>query len=782
MKLILAILYILMPTVLASKLMLDNYFITGHHAHLSELGIVLVFFYALLKESCENRSENIIMAISFLGLLFADLVYTFTVMLPNRESLLIVQVSNFGYTVLMLGQTILVLRDILFFHFRKEPWSLAIIVLLAVAFNILNMKYITMPIIEKGGFATTFQIAHDIFYSFLSSVICAVFIPYVFRSVNFHSMSYGLMFLLMCMSDFAIRMQTASAKSEQILYGFEHGWEIGVASIFMLVLWKRKAPGFKSTDIAPLRSLRAMLALAIAASLFISLVLMFIVRLFQLRDAYNLTNFLLIILATVLWSNAIALYFSLSVTNISSLVDEPLKKITEALSPELADHRFPYVSHTTKIEEIDSVINKYNIVAKKANQLIEEVIEKSRLAAISRTTQMLAHDVRKPFSIIKLGLDQLCEAKDMMSIRNILKIFIPEIDKSLRSVQGMINDIMEVGRAAAPKMENVAIESILESTLSDLCRVYENTDIQINYEFAHKHMLNVDSLKMSRVFANIIGNAFQAMNYSGSLWIRTTEEEGMMTVCIGNSGSFISEDDMHDLFEAFFTKNKHGGTGLGLAIAHKIITSHGGRIWCESSSEKRTVEFFFTLPTDITQQNRTTSILFKNTKDIREEINISTLSFPQGEDAVFNVIDHTIYEKTIQKHSQELGRKIKIAIIDDEAVYRNSLKELIEKNDNVKNYVESRFFSSSSSLLEAFSSESFDFLICDIDLGPDSLDGYEILRRIRIKGHKTIICVHSNRSLPEDYTMSIELGAQSFLTKPMTYLHFLKFISSTLPI
>jgi hypothetical protein len=54
------------------------------------------------------------------------------------------------------------------------------------------------------------------------------------------------------------------------------------------------------------------------------------------------------------------------------------------------------------------------------------------------------------------------------------------------------------------------------------------------------------------------------------------------------------------LFDAFFTNGKKSGTGLGLAIAHKLVTAHGGRIWCTSSvtpeHPEGKVEFFFTLP------------------------------------------------------------------------------------------------------------------------------------------------------------------------------------------
>ena len=112
-------------------------------------------------------------------------------------------------------------------------------------------------------------------------------------------------------------------------------------------------------------------------------------------------------------------------------------------------------------------------------------------------------------------------------------------------------------------------------------------------------MINVDELKLQRVFSNIFINAFQAMKRrEGTLWIKTSEDliKNLNTFCIGNSGSFIPKQELSQLFDAFYTKNKSYGTGLGLAIAQKIVMEHEGQIWCESSEEKQSVEFYFTLP------------------------------------------------------------------------------------------------------------------------------------------------------------------------------------------
>lgn len=84
----------------------------------------------------------------------------------------------------------------------------------------------------------------------------------------------------------------------------------------------------------------------------------------------------------------------------------------------------------------------------------------------------------------------------------------------------------------------------------------------------------------------------------GIIYIATASKEDFIELRIRNTDSFIPEEELGQLFDAFYTRNKKGGTGLGLAIAKKIVIAHRGEIWCKSSKEIG-VEFGFTLPSVI---------------------------------------------------------------------------------------------------------------------------------------------------------------------------------------
>jgi two-component system, NtrC family, sensor kinase len=93
--------------------------------------------------------------------------------------------------------------------------------------------------------------------------------------------------------------------------------------------------------------------------------------------------------------------------------------------------------------------------------------------------------------------------------------------------------------------------------------------------------------QIRQVWANLIHNALQAMQYHGTLGIGIGCEGGNAVVTVQDTGSGIPEAIQGRIFDAFFTTKSVGeGSGLGLTIAKMIVEKHQGRIEVESSEGK----------------------------------------------------------------------------------------------------------------------------------------------------------------------------------------------------
>jgi signal transduction histidine kinase len=142
---------------------------------------------------------------------------------------------------------------------------------------------------------------------------------------------------------------------------------------------------------------------------------------------------------------------------------------------------------------------------------------------------------------------------------------------------------------------------LLEAILNPYELEFANYDIRLEIvrPFPKVEVLANES-SLSQVFDNLIANAKRYANDNGVITIQTNAKEQSLTVSISDNGIGISPEDLPHVFEHFYRAEKsrsryYGGAGLGLAICKRIIESHGGQIWVESSPNEWTT-FYFTLP------------------------------------------------------------------------------------------------------------------------------------------------------------------------------------------
>ncbi len=218
------------------------------------------------------------------------------------------------------------------------------------------------------------------------------------------------------------------------------------------------------------------------------------------------------------------------------------------------------------------------------------------LDAIAKSTKMLAHDVRKPLNLIKVLSQILKNVSTVEDFRNIMNRFQPELDRATASVQSLVEDVMEASRQKNLVLNKCSLVEIIGQLISEITLTEKHPNIVIEYVFDHKHKVLADQVRLSRALTNIFQNAVQAIgDRREKIWFITTEVASITTLVIGNSGSFMEKDDCEKAFESFFTKQKIGGTGFGLMIVKKIITAHGGEVFCRSDKSAGT-EFVLTIP------------------------------------------------------------------------------------------------------------------------------------------------------------------------------------------
>jgi signal transduction histidine kinase/DNA-binding NarL/FixJ family response regulator len=461
---------------------------------------------------------------------------------------------------------------------------------------------------------------------------------------------------------------------------------------------------------------------------------------------------------------------------LHSLNENLIKPISQ-LHNILQSNNFDFTSNS-RFQEVQSLVAAVHSLSLREKR----EIELAKYQAIAQMTQQLAHDVRKPFSMLKTGLNLLqASSHDAERLKSNLTFLVSEVERATKSVDGMLTDVMEVGsNSTILFQEPISPESLIETSLNEIFRIYPKSNISFSYQLYHSTMVNVHLKKVNRVFSNILANAVQAINFSGSIWFKTKMVGEFVQFCIGNTGSFIPEQSRQNIFDAFFTSGKKCGTGLGLAIAQKVVQAHGGKIWCESFKSPEhpdgKVEFFFDLPVAKGVLLDTNANLPKHSNEITQIITIIGEGIKSKSDSEFNRNENLLYYELLQSLSS-LPRPLGILLIDDELIYRSALAGWISESNELKLFCGIYQASDSFEALEIMIHNKIDLVITDIDLGPRSLNGFDFVKKLSaLYSFSGSIFLHSNRIVPDDHRKASELGADGFLPKPIAKGQLFKLI------
>jgi signal transduction histidine kinase/DNA-binding response OmpR family regulator len=218
----------------------------------------------------------------------------------------------------------------------------------------------------------------------------------------------------------------------------------------------------------------------------------------------------------------------------------------------------------------------------------------------------MSHEIRTPINAIT-GMTTIAknaadpERKDYC---------LGKIEDASAHLLGVINDILDMSKIEANKLELAAEEFNFEKLLQKVVNVinFRVEEKQQHFTvYIDKHIpadLIGDDQRLGQVIANLLSNAVKFTPEQGAVRLEARldgEEDGVcvLRVSVSDTGIGISPEQQSRLFSSFQqaesgTSRKFGGTGLGLAISKRIVEMMGGAIWIESEAGKGST-FLFTV-------------------------------------------------------------------------------------------------------------------------------------------------------------------------------------------
>lgn len=228
-------------------------------------------------------------------------------------------------------------------------------------------------------------------------------------------------------------------------------------------------------------------------------------------------------------------------------------------------------------------------------QLTTALKQKDRLAQLGGAVAKISHDLRNILTVAQLLADRMERSEDPT-----VQKAAPKLVRSISRAVNLCEGTLAFGKAEElpPTLSRFKLGPLIDDVIDSETLACSREDIALTAEVPPAMAIHADSEQLYRVITNLVRNARQAIEATGTagaVCVAAREEDTEWVICIRDSGPGLPPKARENLFTAFQGGVRKGGTGLGLVIAAELVRGHGGTLDLVRSDADGT-EFALRLP------------------------------------------------------------------------------------------------------------------------------------------------------------------------------------------
>jgi len=353
-------------------------------------------------------------------------------------------------------------------------------------------------------------------------------------------------------------------------------------------------------------------------------------------------------------------------------------KIQTPKGTRILDVNSSYIYYKDELEGIQQIYR--DVTEKKFYQ--DQLLQTEKLASLGELMSGVAHELNNPLSII-FGFSELLYKEKGLEpniLRKVEKIF----DASLRGKK-IIENLLRFAREKQLEFSKIDVNKIIDDTIEIRDYDLKVNNIRVIKNFKKElPLIYGDPNQLQQILLNLINNSYDAIREAGKkgkIEIKTHVKNNAILIEITDDGPGIPEKIQDKIFDPFFTTKETGrGTGLGLSLSYGLIKDHGGTIYLDKAYTDG-AKFVISLPVK---------------KDFEETTSELTKSY------------------------DNITKKAKILVIDDEEYILDLSREILEKENHLVDVAQSG--KEAKKLIEK---NDYDLIISDIKM-PGEIGGVEL--------------------------------------------------------
>jgi signal transduction histidine kinase len=338
----------------------------------------------------------------------------------------------------------------------------------------------------------------------------------------------------------------------------------------------------------------------------------------------RIDNILNTILTNMLFANAVIIMFlsGLIYIGFKVMALRPILSLREGFS-QVGDGNLISSVSVQSHDELGSLSQSFNEMVERLRETINEKDEfagqlkiqadelrklrDEALVANQHKSEFLAnmsHELRTPLNAV-IGFSQMLEKQVFGELNEKQMEYINDIHSSGRHLLSLINDILDLSKVEAGRMELQLERFHLPDAIMTASSLFKEKaathgielDVKVSDELGE---ILADERKVKQILLNLLSNAIKFTPDGGVISVVAAQKSKDVVISVTDTGPGISESDKSVIFEEFqqgssgASKSKEG-TGLGLALSKKFVELHGGSIHVNSELGRGST-FTFSLP------------------------------------------------------------------------------------------------------------------------------------------------------------------------------------------
>ncbi len=458
---------------------------------------------------------------------------------------------------------------------------------------------------------------------------------------------------------------------------------------------------------------------------------------------------------------------------------------------------YRYITKPWQAEELRLAVKEAVYTYKQEKMLAEENAKLQRLDELKNEfLSNISHELRTPLNSI-IGFSNILYKQIFTDLSEDEREMLSTVVQNSHRLESLVNDILDFSRLKnkniEPKLKLINMPYIIRTVLSMHKSLLTHNMLKlINAVPTNLPLVFADENRTQQVLYNLIGNAIKFtkqghVKISAEVVQRNIEyeienpynpaalepvtlenvEESefgtsylYLAITVSDTGIGIPADKISRIFESFeqidgSSTRQYEGTGLGLSLSKQLIHLQNGEIFVKSVIDKGS-QFTFILP--LADQSE----IEKSKHSLRERVFLE-------EDQTREVINKKLEFDDAQP-------VFKILIVDDNPASRQLMAKYLSSQEYA--------ISTATSGIEALSmlDKGLEPDLILLDIMMPQMSGYEVTMKIREKWsvNELPILLISVKNQVSDVVTGLEIGANDYITKPITQNELLARITTHL--